>query len=628
MSALSIQPTYPILTDIDGQPLEDGFIWIGAANLDPQTNPIAVYWDAALTQVATQPIRTRGGYPLNGTSPGRLYVNSDYSIRVQNRNGSTLYSAPVTTERYGNIIISSADVTFLQAGTGAVTRTAQAKMRETVSVLDFGAVGDGVTDDTAAIQTALNSGAKSILVPAGTFLLTAPLDIPSGVRVYGEGRDSVLTMTGSANPKIFSLTSKSSVVIEALRFVPQSTGTDRTAVYLNLCQSVTVRDCFVYGHTDASGIYMVDSDYCLADNLYFDGGALLNAYAVYMAGCKGCKAVNSTAYRPNFGFVVVGKDIYPASTRTTEEAFGSIIDSCVVRNHSGHAYDINSATGTIISNCSAEDYAGVSTNVAFQIKHPSGDNTRQNVITGCTAQNVPSGFGMQEGSNAVFIGCTATNVTKYGFMLNSSNRSQFVGCTAREFGEYGIWVSSTSARNVFSGIVLETSTATAVGIGLLSSGASNNEFDCIQMVGTLAYGIDIVSGANNNKFGRNTDVNQQPIRDLSGNTYWPIIIVTPEISVAGTGNVQGPYMHRGMFVAVARAVITATISGTPQVNCGRLGANTEIAAAQTISGSAGATVTLTQASQLLNTAAIMQGRVNVAGSAGTIYFQYEGLPRV
>lgn len=93
MSALSIQPTYPIFTDIDGQPLEDGYIWIGVANLDPQTNPINVYWDAALTIPAAQPIRTRGGYPVNSGTPARLYVNSDYSIQVQDKNGSVVYTS-------------------------------------------------------------------------------------------------------------------------------------------------------------------------------------------------------------------------------------------------------------------------------------------------------------------------------------------------------------------------------------------------------------------------------------------------------------------------------------------------------------------------------------------------------
>lgn len=106
MSALSVQPTFPIFTDIDGQPLENGYIWIGVANLDPQTNPVQVYWDAALTQPAGQPIRTLNGYPSRNGTPGRLYVNSDYSIRVMNKNGSTVYSAPAATERYNGSVIS------------------------------------------------------------------------------------------------------------------------------------------------------------------------------------------------------------------------------------------------------------------------------------------------------------------------------------------------------------------------------------------------------------------------------------------------------------------------------------------------------------------------------------------
>lgn len=50
--------------------------------------------------------------------------------------------------------LSSNTVGFLQSGTGAVQRTAQAKLRDVVSVKDFGVVGDGVTDDTSAFIAA------------------------------------------------------------------------------------------------------------------------------------------------------------------------------------------------------------------------------------------------------------------------------------------------------------------------------------------------------------------------------------------------------------------------------------------------------------------------------------------
>ena len=93
MSVLSVNPPYPIFSETDGQPLENGYIWIGTVNLDPQTNPISVYWDLAKTIPAAQPIRTLGGYPVYNGTPARLYVGADYSIRVMDNNGSLVYSS-------------------------------------------------------------------------------------------------------------------------------------------------------------------------------------------------------------------------------------------------------------------------------------------------------------------------------------------------------------------------------------------------------------------------------------------------------------------------------------------------------------------------------------------------------
>lgn len=77
--------------------------------------------------------------------------------------------------------IASTAINFLQAGTGAVTRTGQAKLRDTVSVLDFGAVGDGATNNDVAFAAAraycatLSAAGNAIrlVFPAGRYVYSA-----------------------------------------------------------------------------------------------------------------------------------------------------------------------------------------------------------------------------------------------------------------------------------------------------------------------------------------------------------------------------------------------------------------------------------------------------------------------
>jgi hypothetical protein len=117
MSALSVEPPYPAFADADGQPLDDGYIWIGTVNLNPITNPIVAYWDDALTITAVQPIRTSGGYPVYQGTPSRIYTNGDYSIQVQNKNGVVVY-----TSLNGNAFPGSAGNLVVNAtGTGTQT---------------------------------------------------------------------------------------------------------------------------------------------------------------------------------------------------------------------------------------------------------------------------------------------------------------------------------------------------------------------------------------------------------------------------------------------------------------------------------------------------------------------------
>lgn len=93
--------------------------------------------------------------------------------------------------------------TFTQQGTGAVSRVLETKVQESVSVKDFGAVGDGVTDDTVEIQAAIDAmysaGGGVVLFSSGTYITSATLIIKSKVLLRGAGRGitTIKLATGS-----------------------------------------------------------------------------------------------------------------------------------------------------------------------------------------------------------------------------------------------------------------------------------------------------------------------------------------------------------------------------------------------------------------------------------------------
>jgi hypothetical protein len=91
---MSIGSPYKVFTDRSGQPLEEGYIYIGVEGLNPQTNPVLVYTDSLGTTAINQPIRTSGGYPVFGGSPTKLFVQSfDFSISVLDKRGQLVFTS-------------------------------------------------------------------------------------------------------------------------------------------------------------------------------------------------------------------------------------------------------------------------------------------------------------------------------------------------------------------------------------------------------------------------------------------------------------------------------------------------------------------------------------------------------
>lgn len=146
MSTLQAIQPFEVFAGRDGLPLENGYLYFGAANLNPETNLITVYWDRALTIPAAQPIRTQGGYAYRNGSPSNVYIPSAYSLTVRDKNSALVFTdlnRPVSDN-------------YTASGTGGVTRTIDSRLGDRVSLNDY---------DT--LVNALATG-KRVLVPYST----------------------------------------------------------------------------------------------------------------------------------------------------------------------------------------------------------------------------------------------------------------------------------------------------------------------------------------------------------------------------------------------------------------------------------------------------------------------------
>jgi hypothetical protein len=141
-------------------------------------------------------------------------------------------------------------------GTAEVSRTVEAKLQETISVKDFGAVGDGVTDDTAAIQAALDSGVGEVIFPAGgTYLVDGGLLVTTvGQRVSANG--ATIKLKANAGTKFIIRSNAAYVVFDGGTYDGNKANGNSSgstfdswsiAMYADNCTTQNVRSINQYG---------------------------------------------------------------------------------------------------------------------------------------------------------------------------------------------------------------------------------------------------------------------------------------------------------------------------------------------------------------------------------------------
>lgn len=98
--------------------------------------------------------------------------------------------------------ITAGKLSFTQAGTGAVARTVDSKLKDVVSVKDFGAVGDGVADDRLAIEAAIQAAAATggtVFFPKGTYGINRYIScIASNIKIVGDNGALIKQLSTSA----------------------------------------------------------------------------------------------------------------------------------------------------------------------------------------------------------------------------------------------------------------------------------------------------------------------------------------------------------------------------------------------------------------------------------------------
>lgn len=143
---LSIESPIPQFFNLDGTPLNAGKLYFGTAGANPEVSPIPVYWDAAGTIPASQPIATSNGYPVNGSTLATVYIASDYSLTVRTSAGVLVMYAPTSAD-FSNATAVAAAVAALSADLAdSVTAGKGASL---VAVRDVGAFYAGSTVEAA-----------------------------------------------------------------------------------------------------------------------------------------------------------------------------------------------------------------------------------------------------------------------------------------------------------------------------------------------------------------------------------------------------------------------------------------------------------------------------------------------
>jgi parallel beta-helix repeat protein len=373
-----------------------------------------------------------------------------------------------------------------------------------INVKDYGAKGDGSTDDTTEIQTALDQGGI-IVIPAGTYMINAVtsshdnptsggLSIPSNTTLFISPEATIKAIANSSDSyAVIRIADVSNVricgggMIQGERSSHNgSTGEWGYGVCINGGENVTIediviKDCWGDGILVGSGNGTPKSSYpsknikisgVVCDNNRRQGMSIIHADSVHVE--------LSTFKNTNGKAPQSGIDLEPETS-------------------SGY-YCKNVA----IVNCHMESNTGDGIQT-----HASASFT----ITGCTIRSNTGRGIVCSSTEGTITGCTIVGNTESGIQLDASTGLNVTGNTMTG-NKNGIAVTGGSSKCCMTGNVCTTSTSRGISI----VGASDNLVSSNECLSNTGAGIYLFTGTENEVIGNLCMANSHGIHLLSTST--------------------------------------------------------------------------------------------------------------
>ena len=354
-----------------------------------------------------------------------------------------------------------------------------------VSVANFGAVGDGITDDTNSFLNAINyclTNKKVLLIPSGVFLVNLELTNCNGLYIKGTGYNDTVLKSISNKPtlKIFGETLSSRVIWVKLENFRIDGAGKSTCLELVKCQNFTLTDVRLQnGKQGINCIDVWDTD-VYSMNIVKCSDELNNRYALTLTSDEDC--CNAMKF---FGLRIEHCGLFINSLKTRHTYFTNCKFEQAKENNNYNPFIFQDTREISFINCmfvasketfTNEAYVNGNSNLHF-IKASTSEAKNSSYLKFTNCNFIGAGLAMQVwyiGECTTFTNCDF--IRAYGgayTCFNCQGYVKFKNCSIVAYGGGKIFAIANKFNDIEIDCVLNTVSPAFL---ILSSTALNNNF--------------------------------------------------------------------------------------------------------------------------------------------------------